>query len=329
MTYKRRTTFRRAFARLFPCVLFCLAVTGMVGASELLAEREILFPEAAAIALGALVAPRLAWRTSYPALLLSIALCAFSGILIVRVLPLPLAWQLAFAYLVGQLVLLASCTSFAPLISAVVLPVLLGTRSLVYPAAAILLTALLLFLRIVLEKTGIRAAVSFSPLPPPDRHDGIALCLRSLLTAAMCLIAVRTSLLYLVCPPILVAFTEFTRPNNAAMRTPLRAAALLCAAAAIGTPSCACFSPGRSPQPPPLRASRSSCSSLRKSSSFRPPQPSPFSPCSSPPLPSPPIPCKSCAPAPSTSGVRISVFTPPQRKNTPPFFPPCLHLDPA
>ena len=235
MTYERRTTFRRAFARLFPCVLFCLAVTGMVGVSELLAEREILFPEAAAIALGALVAPRLAWRTSYPALLLSIALCAFSGILIVRVLPLPLAWQLAFAYLVGQLVLLASRISFAPLISAVVLPVLLGTRSLVYPAAAILLTALLLILRIMLEKTGIRTAVPFSPLPPPDRHDGIALCLRSLLTAAMCLIAVRTSLLYLVCPPILVAFTEFTRPNNAAMRTPLRAAALLCAAAAIGT----------------------------------------------------------------------------------------------
>ena len=65
MTYKRRTTFRRAFARLFPCVLFCLAVTGMVGASELLAEREILFPEAAAIAVLAMLLPAPA-LASYP-----------------------------------------------------------------------------------------------------------------------------------------------------------------------------------------------------------------------------------------------------------------------
>ena len=100
---KERGTISGRLRRLLPCALFLVVITGMTGAAELFREREILFPEAAAIALGALAPPRLAWRTDKAGILVTIALCACIGVVIVRFLPLPLAWQLAAAYLAGQL----------------------------------------------------------------------------------------------------------------------------------------------------------------------------------------------------------------------------------
>ena len=41
-----------------------LIVAAMVGAAELLGENEIIFPEITAIAVGALMAPKLAWKTN-------------------------------------------------------------------------------------------------------------------------------------------------------------------------------------------------------------------------------------------------------------------------
>ena len=38
-------------------------VAAMVGAAELTGQSEIIFPEITAIAVGAFLAPRLAWRT--------------------------------------------------------------------------------------------------------------------------------------------------------------------------------------------------------------------------------------------------------------------------
>ena len=104
---KERGTISGRLRRLLPCALFLVVITGMTGATELFREREILFPEAAAITLGALAAPRLVWKTDKTGIHVTIALCACIGVVIVRFLPLPLAWQLAAAYLAGQLVLLA------------------------------------------------------------------------------------------------------------------------------------------------------------------------------------------------------------------------------
>ena len=116
--------------RALPALCFLLVMTLMVGAAELFHEREIIFPEAAAIALGALVSPKFAWNTKKSAIFFLIMGCAALGMAIV-LLPLPIPAALILAYLTGQIVLLVSGTSFAPLMSAVVLPVLLqGTTPL-------------------------------------------------------------------------------------------------------------------------------------------------------------------------------------------------------
>ncbi len=231
---KRSVRAASAARKYFPAAAFVLLMSLMAGTAELFGESEIIFPEAAAIAAGALLAPRLPWRTSKPAILLLIGVCAVTGVAIVRFIPLPLAWQLSLAYVIGQAVLLLSRTSFAPLISAVVLPVLLGTRSLVYPAAALVLTALVLLTRTMLEHAGMRAPEAFAPLAAPSGRDIADMVLRSALVALLCGLAVGTGLRFLVCPPLLVAFTEFTHAGSRAMRTPLQAVAMLSICAALG-----------------------------------------------------------------------------------------------
>lgn len=69
-------------------VLFtALIITCMTAASEGLREPEVIFPEIAAIATGALLAPRLVWKVNKKRIFGYIMLCAVLGMAIVRYCP--------------------------------------------------------------------------------------------------------------------------------------------------------------------------------------------------------------------------------------------------
>ena len=106
-------------------------VAAMVGAAELTGQSEIIFPEVTAIAVGAFLAPRLTWRTDRVRMLVTVTLCAVLGVLLVRFVPLPVWGRLTLAYGLAQVVFLLSGTRFAPMISAIALPVLLGTAAMI------------------------------------------------------------------------------------------------------------------------------------------------------------------------------------------------------
>ena len=102
-------------------------VTVMTAAACLLNNKEIIFPEIAAIAAGGLMAPNLAWNMDKKRILLFILLCAVLGVGIVILIPLPLWAQMSLAFLLAQILYLCSGTTFAPMLSAAVLPVMLQT----------------------------------------------------------------------------------------------------------------------------------------------------------------------------------------------------------
>ena len=212
--------------------MILLIVTGMVGAAEVLHENEIIFPEITAIAVGALMAPKLAWRTNRIRILVLIMICAVLGVGIVRFLPAPLWIQISVAYAVAEVIFLCSGTSFAPMISAIVLPVLLGTESAVYLVAALLLTLLILGCHILLEKTGLKAPQAFVP-SRATRQDWVDAVVRLALVAPLAFIVLRMDARFVIAPPLLVAFTEFSRRDSGARKRPVTvvAAITLCACA--------------------------------------------------------------------------------------------------
>lgn len=211
-----------------------LIITFMVGVSEILNEREIIFPEIAAIAIGAFIAPKFAWNTNYKRIFILICLSAVTGVLIVKYIPLPIAWQGILAFFLSQVIFINSGTSFAPMISAMVLPVLLQTTSYVYIISAVALTLLILALRFILEKCGISEKVSYSPLPAAGKNTWVISFLRIAAGGIVLAAAVSSGHQFAAAPPFLVAFTEMSKPCSKAVTSPVRVFALLSACGITG-----------------------------------------------------------------------------------------------
>src|SRR5574344_1577542 len=76
----------------------------MVGASEILSEKEIIFPEIMALSVGSFMAPSFAWNVSKIRMLVMITVCAVIGVLIVIFMPLPLWIQISIAFLIVQII---------------------------------------------------------------------------------------------------------------------------------------------------------------------------------------------------------------------------------
>ncbi len=217
-----------------PVCMAVAIVAVMTAAAELLGEKEIIFPEIAAVAAGGLVAPKLVWNTNKRRILLFIMICAVLGVGIVRYVPLPLWAQMAAAFLVSQIIFIYSGTTFAPMISAIVLPVMLQTETAVYLASAFLLTALILLFRLLLEKQGVLEEIEYKKEKLPQIKEYKNVALRVLVASVVIFAAVSLDAKFVVAPPLLVAFTEFSKPSCGARKRPVKAVALTGGSALIG-----------------------------------------------------------------------------------------------
>lgn len=217
-----------------PVLMTILIVTGMVAAACRLDNKEIIFPEIAAIAVGGLVAPKLAWNTDKKRILLFITICAVLGVGIVKYFPGPVWVQMVFAYLLSQLIYLCSGTTFAPMISAMVLPVMLQTKTVIYILSAVFFTTLILFFRFLLEQIDDSVTVPCIKGCPPDSSDLLSVLTRTVLSAAVIFSSLALDARFTVAPPLLVAFTEFSKSTSGARKRPVKAILLIGASALIG-----------------------------------------------------------------------------------------------
>lgn len=219
---------------ILPAALTVLTVMLMTAAAEFSGEKEILFPEIAAIAAGALIAPKFAWKTSKLRLFVLICIGSVLGLLISMFVPLALSVKLCITFLAASLLFQFSGTTFAPVISSVVLPVMLGTNSVIYPIAAAVLTFLILMERMLTEKLGIAEKSEFSPEPMPDKNALVRLAARWLIGSIAIVLAVGTGFGFAVAPPLLVAFTEFCRKDSAVRKKPVAITLLIAGCALVG-----------------------------------------------------------------------------------------------
>lgn len=191
-----------------PTILSVAVMVGMVFAAEAIGIREILFPEIAALCFGALLAPRRAWMVSKGRMLLLMSCCAFIGYLLSVYLPFPYWAKIAVAFVIAQIIYLYSGTSLAPLVSAIVLPVVLQTDTIVYPIAAACLTLLVIICRSLLEHLSIRQHEPYQPLPRPDISVILMAGVRIVVVTALAYVCTRYNCVYVIAPPVLVLFTE-------------------------------------------------------------------------------------------------------------------------
>ena len=220
--------------KIIPVLCTVVLISGMTAAAVFLDNREIIFPEIAAIAAGALIAPDFSWNSDKKRILIYISVCAVLGVAIVRWLPVPVEVQMITAYLLAQILLVNSKTTFAPMISAMVLPVMLQTETPIYILSAVILTSLILMCRWAFEKSGITEKNKFDPLPRPEIREYRNVMLRTLFGAVLIVPALVLDFRFAAAPPLLVAFTEFTNPKSKARNTPVKSVALITLCACFG-----------------------------------------------------------------------------------------------
>ena len=138
----------------------------MVGSAEIFGEKEIIFPEITAVAMGALIAPVQSWNTSRTRLFAAIVSVAVAGVCIVRVIPEILILRIALGLLVAVSVITLSKANFVPAISACILPILMGTKSPVYVISVAVMTAFILIFQKVLEYFGLHEKYEYRPIEP-------------------------------------------------------------------------------------------------------------------------------------------------------------------
>lgn len=220
---------------IIPYISTLLLVGLMVGVAELLNEKEIIFPEITALAVGYMVAQKKSWKVNGKRMLLLITICATVGVLIVRYSGLTLFPQMIIAFSFAQILFMFSGTTFAPFVSAIVLPVMMQTKSFIYPISAVILTILVIGFHQLFLKMKIREDEEYIPVMLNSKDDIIDTALRIVCVAIVGFVAIYFNYKFIIAPPLLVAFTEFSRPRNKVRNKPIKTVLVITGCALVGS----------------------------------------------------------------------------------------------
>lgn len=220
---------------IIPYISTLLLVGLMVGIAELLNEKEIIFPEITALAVGYMVAQKRSWKVNGKRMLLLITICATVGVLIVRYSGLTLFPQMIIAFSFAQILFMFSGTTFAPFVSAIVLPVMMQTKSFIYPISAVILTILVIGFHQLFLKMKIREDEEYIPVMLNSKDDIIDTALRIVCVAIVGFVAIYFNYKFIIAPPLLVAFTEFSRPRNKVRNKPIKTVLVITGCALVGS----------------------------------------------------------------------------------------------
>ncbi len=206
----RKLNFTKALKKALPYVLTLILVGIMTFVAEILGEGEIIFPEITALAIGYMVTQKQGWKVNDSRMI---------------------------AFVFAQILFMFSGTTFAPMISAIVLPVMMQTESFIYPIAAFLLTIAVVLFRRFLLKVKIRDKEDFQSVNLHAKSDVIDTAVRTICVAVVGFFAIWSGFKFAIAPPLLVAFTEFSRPKNKARNKPVKAVLLITVCAFVGAVS--------------------------------------------------------------------------------------------
>lgn len=207
----------------------------MIGVAELLHEKEIIFPEMAALTIGMWIVNKRVWRVRYWQMLLLMTLGACAGVLIVLYSPFSLVVNVAIAFSCAAVGLLFTRASLFPLISACVLPVLLKTESWVYPLSVFVMTLIIIAVQRWMEYLGLRKSIVYEPVERNWTTDSFRWLSLMISVFAVACLAVYTSNFYFIIPPLIVMYVEFVNSKAGFRNRPVLTVLLLVSGSLIGT----------------------------------------------------------------------------------------------
>ena len=213
----------------------------MVMISEVLGEREIIFPEIVALLIGMLLTEKQPWIVSKPMLVTTISLSAVVGVCIVRYLHVHMLIQLAVAFIYIAAAMIISRSTFAPMISACLLPILIRTESIIYPVSVFIMSTILVILRGWLENMKLVERVQTTRCELNLRSELVKWLELFAIYILAATIPVIIGNYYFIAPPLVVIFVSISSKDSPLRKIPVKIVLLTAVAALIGTLSRYCF----------------------------------------------------------------------------------------
>ena len=183
-----------------PQIMTILLVALMILMSEVFHEKEFIFPEITALTIGAWLAPKQVWKTNKIKLVFLIATYASLGIILVKYVDIDIYFKILIGFVVCVTGLFLSKTTFAPLISATILPIIINSESWLYPLFATAMSILIVIGQQYLEKGGYRSVQEYHPVTAAVKET----------YSLKAFIALQLKLPFLIAPPLIVAFVELS-----------------------------------------------------------------------------------------------------------------------
>jgi hypothetical protein len=205
-------------------------------------QKEIIFPEISALALGAWVMERSPWRSSNFNFWLSPTLAALTGIIIMRSFPYSPFFMIAGAFTIVALQMKVLRSDVLPSLSAAILPIITRADSWYYPLSVCLLTGTIAMGRhISAYYCHGESSINTKNLSGSEESGNYgamnALVHWSKLLIGISIvsaIALESHRVFMVAPPLIVAFAELSKPNGSLRKQSFKIMILLSFAAFIG-----------------------------------------------------------------------------------------------
>lgn len=220
--------------RWLPILLSMLFVMSMVNMATFAHNAEFLFPEASALVCGAWIYPTQVWNTSRPRMLFLMTSAAVLGVLLNLYLDAPVWLRATLAFLYCAVAMQVAAADMTPMVSAAILPILLGTTSFVYPAVVFFLVLVVVLVQMILVKAQICEPHKFESSRPTLPVFCREWALRLGIFAVLAIPAYAGGATYLAIPPLLVAFCELSRKDHVLRLHPWAAWLCLTGAAVLG-----------------------------------------------------------------------------------------------
>lgn len=205
-----------------------LLLTAMVAVAEATGQREVVFPEAAALGVGLWLMPKAVWSVRWWHIPLLLVAAAFIG-LGLNMLPVFFEVRFLLAFVLAMTMLrLARCNMY-PAVSAAMLPVLVGTTSWVYPLSVLVIALVLVAGQRLMQQ---EQRIEYHPFS----FMQFAFLFIALAVPLAIMLAVNTPTIhFLVVPPLVVTMIEFAGRRSGFRERPWTIWVMLLCASVLGT----------------------------------------------------------------------------------------------
>ena len=183
----------------------------MIGAAIVFKDKEIIFPEIAALTTGVFLTPKLLWKDTGPVKFTALmTLSAFFGIALTSFFHIPVIFRIILGCAFTVICLSIFRSGLYPMLSACILPAILDISSLVYPVSVFCCCVAIVLLRNILGK--IFSDNGFAEIKTDTNYFSRSELLPKIIGSAIIIIYAvipcRIHRPMLIAPPLFVLFME-------------------------------------------------------------------------------------------------------------------------